>query len=160
MNDTISRVTEEVVQIVAAEGERTLGERLLVSAVPSITDSATVADWVQQNSEQPPLIIIESCRNDSIPAERPDLNAQINQVMHNLMNEHRKMLHALQDKEGELSSIIQTQSQFILDLQAKAQQHKTLLSETLEVIAGDVADMRADILHLEEYAADIGTESK
>lgn len=155
MNDAISLATQQVLRNVA-ETDRRLGEKLSISVLPCVTDTSTVGEWAHRNLDQPPMIIIKSEVEDSLSQQKPEFDAQ---NMQRLMEEQTRLMVALQKQLGEQTAVIRNQASFITELQAKERNQSQLLSNAISRIEADMADVKGQLLTLEEHVTKAHNEN-
>lgn len=158
VNDAISSATEQVVQHLQDSDVRH-GDKLRISAMPSVNDNTTVGEWAHRNLDQPPMIVIQSPALDEPSVEERGQN-DVALDMRRMMEEQTRLLIALQKQVTEQSAIIHNQASFIQDLQAKDNAQTKLLNESVGSIKDDLASIKGQILGIEEILTHAGNENQ
>lgn len=156
VNDAVSTATQQVLRNVVEKDER-IGDRLSISTLPAVADNSTVAEWSHRNLDQPPMIVIMSEVEDGLAQQKPEFDAQ---NMQRLMEEQTNLLSALQKQLEEQTAIIRNQATYISELQARDKQQSTQLTDAVQRIQVDIAQMKGQLLSLEENATQVGDENR
>lgn len=146
VKDAVSQVTEKVLRNVVDMDER-LGEMISISVLPSAADNSTVGDWAHRNMEQPPLIIVRSGVGDRLASQAPELDA-VN--LQRMVQEQTQLLVALQGQLNEQTAVIRNQATLIGELQSSDRDQAGLIRDNIRCIQEDVAEIKGQILNLEE----------
>lgn len=127
--------------------------------MPSVNDNTTVGEWAHRNLDQPPMIIVQSPALDEPGYALERGQNDVAQDMRRMMEEHTRLLIALQKQLTEQSAIILNQAAFIQDLQAKDNTQTKLLNESVQNIKDDLANIKGQILGIEEILTNAGDEN-
>jgi len=158
VDEAIAQATTQVLRdVVDGRGSRgCIGEKLSVVALPSATGTTTVAEWVRMNMGKPPVVVFESDASADRVAKKSEVNSakwgKVEQDHAQMMTDLKKLLQAQ-------VQTIERQAAFIDDLQARDLKMSELFGKTVARVQGDIANMKGDLLQLEERMVSTSVEN-
>jgi septin family protein len=132
VSDSVALMSEQILQDLAAKGT-TVPKRVSTCCFPAMFESATVADWGAQNSNHPPLLLMEA------QADLTESQARVGEVPGAAQN------LGIYEKLEQQTAVIRNQAQRIEDLHRRYKQEESLMNREIEEMQQTLASLHHEI---------------